>query len=469
MEKNSADNVKYNLGYLNSGWNNFMIFLSCFGIIINLYFGITYIRRIYKINKSKTKNKINVSLIEKILCLVSLVETFISIGWLINSLFKPQQTDENKNTSQCKILGLFEIFFYLFDWMILSFSLYQIKKMVINPLNLLKPDLELVHYILIFAIISSLFVLFCLLLRIIGSSPMLTCFIDISIIIKDNNYLKKIMFLIFFTSPIILFGFGFLQIFIMMQSNNYKNVRQNKKYFMKYFAYILIYIIMSFLLITLYLINYIYGENRTKDPGKSMKLYIQIVTILSCSTPLFVGIFRLIKTNLIRKCGKNENDELNNNLLDNKQNIDDFNEFEQNLLRKIVIKFYIGISFVLGKSKYSQTEEENTEEITKGNNINDLNNDNTENNYKIIKENNDENKENIKIGDNKGLDDNIFNKDKEENVYENIISINEEKENYIEKKEEKNVNNEFNKVNEEKSNNEKNNVENIKLEIIIIS
>jgi hypothetical protein len=127
--------------------------------------------------------------------------------------------------------------------------------MVINPLNLLKPDLELVHYILIIAIISSLFVLFCLLLRIIGSSPMLTCFIDISIIIKDNNYLKKIMFLIFFTSPIILFGFGFLQIFIMMQSNNYKNVRQNKKYFMKYFAYILIYIIMSFLLITLYLIN----------------------------------------------------------------------------------------------------------------------------------------------------------------------------------------------------------------------
>ena len=179
-----------------------------------------------------------------------------------------------------------------------------------------------------------------------------------------------------------------------------------------------------------------------------MKLYIQIVTVLSCSTPLFVGIFRLIKTNLIRKCGKNENDGLNNNLLDNKQNIDDFNEFEQNLLRKIVIKFYIGISFVLGKSKYSQTEEENTEEITKGNNINDLNNDNTENNYKIIKENNDENKENIKIGDNKGLDDNIFNKDKEENVYENIISINEEKENYIEKKEEKNVNNEFNKVNE---------------------
>ena len=466
MEKNSADNVKYNLGYLNSGWNNFMIFLSCFGIIINLYFGITYIRRIYKINKSKTKNKINVSLIEKILCLVSLVETFISIGWLINSLFKPQQTDENKNTSQCKILGLFEIFFYLFDWMILSFSLYQIKKMVINPLNLLKPDLILAQFILIFAVISSLFVLICLCLEIVGSSPMLTCFIDISKIKTNHNYFAKIMFWIFFTSPIILFGFGFLQIFIMMQSNNYKNVRQNKKYFMKYFAYILIYIIMAFLLITLYLITYIYKKNEIKEPVKGMKLYIQIVTVLSCSTPLFVGIFRLIKTNLIRKCGKNENDGLNNNLLDNKQNIDDFNEFEQNLLRKIVIKFYIGISFVLGKSKYSQTEEENTEEITKGNNINDLNNDNTENNYKIIKENNDENKENIKIGDNKGLDDNIFNKDKEENVYENIISINEEKENYIEKKEEKNVNNEFNKVNEEKSNNEKNNFENIKDEKI---
>ena len=104
----------------------------------------------------------------------------------------------------------------------------------------------------------------------------------------------------------------------MMQSNNYKNVRQNKKYFMKYFAYILIYIIMAFLLITLYLITYIYKKNEIKEPVKGMKLYIQIVTVLSCSTPLFVGIFRLIKTNLIRKCGKNENDELNDNLLDNK-------------------------------------------------------------------------------------------------------------------------------------------------------
>ena len=33
------------------------------------------------------QNTINVSLIEKILCIISIVETFISIGWLINSLF----------------------------------------------------------------------------------------------------------------------------------------------------------------------------------------------------------------------------------------------------------------------------------------------------------------------------------------------------------------------------------------------
>ena len=473
--------TNYALGYLNTGWNNFMIFLSCFGIIINLYFGITYIRRIYRINKSKTKNKINVSLIEKILCIVSLVETFISIGWLINSFIKLEPNNNDNNTSKCKILGLFEIFFYLFDWMILSFSLYQIKKMVINPLNLLKPDLELVHYILIFAIISSLFVLFCLLLRIIGSSPMLTCFIDISIIIKDNNYLKKIMFLIFFTSPIILFGFGFLQIFIMMQSNNYKNVRQNKKYFMKYFAYILIYIIMSFLLITLYLINYIYGENRTKDPGKSMKLYIQIVTILSCSTPLFVGIFRLIKTNLIRKCGKNENDELNNNLLDNKQNIDDFNEFEQNLLRKIVIKFYIGISFALGKCKYSNLEDDNNEDINKGNKINDINNDNKKYNN-IIENNNEKIKENenkIILDNNKGIftninyikDYNISPEKKNENINEAKFSIKYKNENNNEKIDEKNLEiNNNNNLNEQNGNNEKKDIENEnKKENIIIN
>ena len=417
-----AEEQKFSIGYLNYGWNVFMIFLSCLGITINLYFGITYVKRIFEINKLENKNKVNVSLIEKILCIVSFVETFISIGWLINSVFMYHSFKENEhNYSHCQKLGLFEAFFYLLDWMILSFSLYQIKQMVLNPLNLLRPSLFLTKYFLSFAGISALFMVLLLFTDIAGTSPMITCFIDLSKIKNGKlKLVKNLMFLIFFTSPILLFGFGFHQIFIMSKSNNYKNVKQNKKFFMKYFAYILIYILMAFLLITLYMINYIVG---IKEPTKGMKLYIQIVTILSCSTPLFVGIFRLIKTNLIRKlkCRSIVNDDININLIEsnNNNNIENFNDFEQNLLRKIVIKYFIGISFILGKSKYSCAEEEENNE-----DINDKNFDSKDNNNNKDIKNNEDKK-------NEGKD--KINEETGKNIDENIIEIIKENDTQISK------------------------------------
>ena len=416
-----AEEQRFSIGYLNYGWNIFMIFLSCLGITINLYFGITYVKRIFEINKLENKNKVNVSLIEKILCLVSFVETFISIGWLINSVFMYHSFKENEhNYSNCQKLGLFEAFFYLLDWMILSFSLYQIKQMVLNPLNLLRPSLFLTKYFLSFAVISAIFMVLLLFTDIAGTSPMITCFIDLSKIKNGKSKLvKNLMFLIFFTSPILLFGFGFHQIFIMSKSNNYKNVKQNKKFFMKYFAYILIYILMAFLLITLYMINYIVG---IKEPTKGMKLYIQIVTILSCSTPLFVGIFRLIKTNLIRKlkCRNKNNDDATFNLIEsnNNKNIEDFNDFEQELLRKIVIKYFIGISFILGKSKYSCTEEEENEDI----NDKIINNNN---NNKLIKNNEDKkNEEKDKVNEETGKN---IDENNTEIIKENVAQINKDK------------------------------------------
>ena len=429
---NSSDLENISIGYLSSGWNIFMIFLSCFGIIINLYFGITYLKRIIQLNKETNKNKTNVSLIEKILCIISIVETFISVGWLINSLFMSNTSlQEQKNISQCRILGLLETFFYLFDWMILSYSLFQIKQMVMNPLRLLRPDLLLAKHIAICFTISLLFSILCYFLDIVGKSPMITCFIDISQInIKNNILIKNIMFWTFFTSPIILFGFGFYEVIIMAKSNNYKNDKKNELFFVRYIVYILIYIILAFMLISLYLINYIYGEI---IPGMSMKLYIQIITILSCSTPLFVGIIRLFKTDLIQKlkCGKK--DDIDENLIEKKK-IGKFNEFEQDLLRTIIIKYYIGLSFALGKAKYFETEEEENNEDNNNTNTNDINTQSNINSNDHInkKDDNNENKEAInvenKVNDNINKDEqndtDAININKEESIENMKISIN---------------------------------------------
>ena len=415
---NISDYENNSIGYLNTGWNIFMIFLSCFGIIINLYFGITYLKRIIQLNKDTKQNAINVSLIEKILCIISIVETFISVGWLINSLFMSNTfLQEQQNISQCRILGLFETFFYLFDWMILSYSLYQIKQMVMNPLRLLRPDLLLAKHIAICFSISLLFSILCYFFDIVGKSPMITCFIDISQIKNtDNKLIKNIMFWIFFTSPIILFGFGLFEVIIMAKSNNFKNDKKNEIFFVRYIVYILIYIILAFMLISLYLINYIYGEI---IPSISMKLYIQIITILSCSTPLFVGIIRLFKTDLIQ----NTND-LDENLIEKKK-IGKFNEFEQDLLRTIIIKYYIGLSFALGKAKYFETEEEENNEESNNINTNDINTQNNLDSSGNVNKKNEsnENKEAINEED-KVNNDNNNNKDDQNNP--DVLNINKE-------------------------------------------
>ena len=431
---NITDNQNNSIGYLNSDWNIFMIFLSCFGIIINLYFGITYLKRIIQMNKDTKQNTINVSLIEKILCIISIVETFISIGWLINSLFMSNKFyQEQEKISQCRILGLFETFFYLFDWMILSYSLYQIKQMVMNPLRLLRPDLLLTKNISICFAISFVFSIFCYFLDIVGKSPMITCFIDISQInIKNNILIKNIIFWIFFISPIILFGFGLYEVIIMTKSNNYKNDKKNEKFFVRYIVYILIYIVLAFMLISLYLINYVYGEI---IPGMSMKIYIQIITILSCSTPLFVGIIRIFKTDLIQKLKCRKKDDiyyLDTNLLDKKKSIN-FNEFEQDLLRTIIIKYYIGLSFALGKAKYFETEEDNEDNNNiNSNDINTQNNKDSSDNVNkkdISNENKEEinddikvNNDNINNGEHNDPDD--LNINKEESIDNLKISIN---------------------------------------------
>ena len=415
---NISDYENNSIGYLNTGWNIFMIFLSCFGIIINLYFGITYLKRIIQLNKDTKQNAINVSLIEKILCIISIVETFISVGWLINSLFMSNTfLQEQQNISQCRILGLFETFLYLFDWMILSYSLYQIKQMVMNPLRLLRPDLLLAKHIAICFSISLLFSILCYFLDIVGKSPMITCFIDISQIKNtDNKLIKNIMFWIFFTSPIILFGFGLFEVIIMAKSNNFKNDKKNEIFFVRYIVYILIYIILAFMLISLYLINYIYGEI---IPSISMKLYIQIITILSCSTPLFVGIIRLFKTDLIQKTN-----DLDENLIEKKK-IGKFNEFEQDLLRTIIIKYYIGLSFALGKAKYFETEEEENNEESNNINTNDINTQNNLDSSGNVNKKNEsnENKEAINEED-KVNNDNNNNKDDQNNP--DVLNINKE-------------------------------------------
>ena len=336
------------IGFGNSGENLIMIFFSFCGIFINLYFFVSSIKRIFKNDKSKN---VNISSIEKILCVISITETFISICWLINSFAMKTTEELINNCKACRVVGIIELFLYVFDWMILSST-----------------EKNIIKYI-IFCFFFGLFnVIFGFYADVEGASPMLTCFIDVIGWDFDDygekeKIFRKIFYILFFFIPICVLLFGIYQVYRIIKLPQYKHHKKNRKFFKSYLLYIITYIILALLLISVYVVDYIIKQI---VPTGLVKGYINLVTMLSCSTPLIVGTIRLVKTKLIKKlffcfCNKNKRSYNIDYDLDLKQKTNEdyhFVEFEQELICKEFKKIFIGLSYILDKSKNMDDEEE---------------------------------------------------------------------------------------------------------------
>ena len=381
MEKDKAffckrydDSYGIYIGFGNELHNALFIIISLLGIFINLYFFFSSIKRIIN---SKQSQKMNVSSLEKILSIISLTETFISICWLINS-FGMQTTELMMDRCYaCRAIGVIELFFYLFDWMILSSTLFQIKKMITAPLDTLKTEKNIYRYLLFCAIFGIISVIFGFYADVEGESPMLTCFIDVvgwEYETLLESVIRNIFYVMFFLIPICTLLLGIYKVIEIVKLPQYINNKNNRKFFKSYLQYICTYIILALLLISVYVLDYLMGQEVPEGPTK---VYVIIVTYLSCSTPLIVGIIRLIKTKLLKKlfCCFNKNkgnvnidyckDDLLAERKTNNDNDYQFVEFEQDLICKEFKKIFIGISFILDKLNQIHTEEAEEEETNK--------------------------------------------------------------------------------------------------------
>ena len=358
-----TDSSSDSMAYAGSVGKIFLIIISILGIFINSVFSIDYLK---KIIKTKNKDNAGVSSVEKILCVIAIVETLISVFWLINNIFM----NDSKADDGCKTIAYFEIFLYLFDWSILSTSLYQIKLILLNPQEILDSGKRVFKYIIGCAIISLADLGVALGGNLGGRSPMLTCFVTLDGI---KSY-KIALFFIFFAVPLLCLFFGIFQIYLIRRSVEYKNDRNNREFFIEYSYFVITYIFSSLLLIVVYVINYIIR----KEYGKNYRnigyiVFIAISTFLTCSTPLIVGVIRYYRTGLLKRiCNFCKKRRVNNNLIEERneeeeQNIIGFEEgteenrmfqIEKTILEKLIIKYFTAVSFALGKSKYKEEEEE---------------------------------------------------------------------------------------------------------------
>jgi len=350
------------VGYAGKAGNIVMIIISILGIIINSIFSFDYLKNIISI---KNRNNAGISAVEKILCMIAIVETFISVFWLINNLTtgNPPKSGSDEENKKCDIVAYFEIFLNFFDWLILSTSLYQIKIILLNPQEILESGKRVFKYIIGCLIISLASFGLSMAADMGGVSPMLTCFITYQDLGASYRY---VLFWLVLLIPLFCFSFGGYQVALILKSNQYKNDKNNREFFIEYSYFVITYIISSILLILTYVIHYIiYRVNEDGLQNSWYKAFIALVTFLTCSTPLIVGVIRYYRTGLLKKlcrlCKRRRRNLIQENENEQEELIEINNSkdeggrmfsFEKKILEKLIIKYFTAVSFALGKSKY---------------------------------------------------------------------------------------------------------------------
>ena len=329
------------------------------------------------------------SSIETLLLFLSLIEGSISFLWFYNGIKYPNESkiiDESTKDCNlgCKIIGTIQIFFSIFDWLLVSFTISHLKNMIINPINfILNSNKKIQKYLIISGISALIISILCYIFEIVGKSPINTCFLSLDFYFEKSEEkilgIKKeiILFFAMFICLIPCFNLlcDILQIIIVFKNPSYKSDKENKKIFNEYYIYLLFYIIITLFLSTLYIVQ-AFNYYIIKDINLSYKIYFYIISLLQCLTPLIVGIIRLFKITIIKKffksikncCNKNQTSDKNTSLINStNENDKTFINFETSVVKKFVMNIYITVCYCLSnKQTYTNNEnDENFEELAK--------------------------------------------------------------------------------------------------------
>ena len=316
--------------------------------IINMLLNLIYVTfDIIKIIKKREKNKM--ASLEKFLQPLSISEIMISLFWVISG-FLPSELIET-DTPECRAIGCFQTFFYLYELLLIQEIISHLKHLILNPLtHILKSKKIILKSILINALISIIITLIYFFCRLIGVSPMYSCFLKYKTFFEDNIY-YKILLIILLLIPLFVIAFIIYQIIIILKNVAYRNDSLNKQLFKTYIFYLFAYLLIFFLFPILYFVTAIKGEN--------IEIFSFIVSLCLVILPIIIGMFRLYKNRLNFSIGnyskRNDTDKTLRLMdLSNLNKTFTFQEqavrFEMTAIKKFVMNFYISVCFCLEKN-----------------------------------------------------------------------------------------------------------------------
>lgn len=370
IDSNSPNDDKDYIGYSKTTGYVFVLIFSCLSIIMNMIFVIYLL-----LKKFKTKVKKKISSLEQILLILSILEICISLLWFISAVVYPKIESMEINDDEvclgCKIIGILQTFFYIFDWVLSSLTMYHLKNMILNPLNfILKPFKKILLYIIFSGGLALAVTVLSVIFGFIGKSPMITCFLTLDKLLEKEDIFRLIFLFFIISTPLWNIIYFFIQAIIIIISPIYQSDSENKTLFKDHCLYTYFSHIMSFLMTTLY---FIYFFKKGEISGEAPNWYFYLVILMICSTPFLVCMFKLIQTGIFQilyfnLCPKKaHNKDLTGPLLkeDNKLEMElDIENFESNAVSKFVTNIYISVCYCLEKAHLIQNINPKIEQST---------------------------------------------------------------------------------------------------------
>ena len=265
------------------------IILSLLGILFSIIVFVDYIKE--KVEHHRKKNK---GSIKKVFKILPILDFFSSLYWFISSTIFISVGDIYNKKELAAILSFLYIFLLIFTLSFINCMLTHFRKMNFDPIgSIIKSDKVYFQYLITSLILSGFVSALSFFLRILGKSPINTCFINTELTRKSAIIIFIIFLLIIAAFYKIIHGLYFSKMFINKEKEREIYI-QNSRYAFIYCSLHIPFLILS--LITIFKQEVIV-ENNVFLPEFSY-----LSTLLLYFSPLINSFLRFYQGMLRLKC-----------------------------------------------------------------------------------------------------------------------------------------------------------------------
>ena len=255
------------------------LIIAIIGFILNILLIKDFIIK----TKSNTSSRKQSSM-KKLFTVLPVLDAITSLYWIISAVaFRNAQKIQDRKEA-CTLLSVVYYSVFTFEFIFINFILIHFRKISLNPIEgILKPGKNIKIYVTVSVAATLVILTSAMGLRIMGRSPMNTCFIN-----TEQSGPRGLIFLIPILSTFLVI---FQVIYDLKCRQLFINDKQVREAYKVNSMYILVF---SLLHIPMFLLIIITSAKSVAilEHETALKNYSYFSTLVTCSIPMIIGIIR---------------------------------------------------------------------------------------------------------------------------------------------------------------------------------